>query len=435
MAPTDKLLLTLKISTELDIVFARRRARQIAEVVGLGTSEQTRLATATSEVARNAFRFAGGGTLKFWLDNKEKPYMVAATITDHGSGIDNISEILSGPSKRLGIRSARRLVDVFDVSTGGQGTTITLKMTVPDRSEAFSDSEVKELIGSASGLVNENAADEVYAQNQELASAMDQLRREHEELEKSINRETVLRSARDKAIEAANEKTRFLSTVSHEVRTPLASVMGVLELLAHGSSETERELAQKGFEESRRLLRIVNNLLDASKLGAGSVKLVNSKLAIKALLGDVVQLWLPEATKNNVFISSRCAADVPEYVYGDELRLRQILSNLVSNAVKFTADGQVQVACELLNQPNTGCDLIRFTVEDTGIGMSDEQQESLFQPFIQAEDSTKRINGGVGLGLSICKYLIDLMGGRIWVQSCPGRGSRFWCDIPFSQAE
>jgi signal transduction histidine kinase len=230
---------------------------------------------------------------------------------------------------------------------------------------------------------------------------------------------------------ALQSKSRFLATVSHEVRTPLSGVMGLIELIAKTSAEEDiRQMSTIAFASSQRLLQILNDLLDASKLQAGKILLEYRNFAIRPVIGDAVQLVKREADEKHIAVSSVVASDVPELVCGDELRVRQILFNLIFNAVKFTDNGEVKIEVILRNMTPAVTDL-RFTVRDTGIGISDDQRQKLFTPFEQLQSSTSRIYGGTGLGLSICQNLIELMHGEIGVESEPGKGSTFWFHIPF----
>lgn len=233
---------------------------------------------------------------------------------------------------------------------------------------------------------------------------------------------------------ALQAKSRFLSTVSHEVRTPMAGVIGLVELIKHTTSEAEtRTMAEAAYESSKRLLQILNDLLEASKLQAAKITLENRDFALRPLLNQLVQLVKPEVEKKQLTIHHRVSEEIPELVCGDELRLRQVLLNLLFNAVKFTDAGEISVLAELVTADN-GSLRLKLAVTDTGIGISEEQQQQLFQPFVQANDSIARHYGGTGLGLSICRDLVELMGGRIGVDSIPQQGSTFWCEIPFEEA-
>jgi PAS domain S-box-containing protein len=240
-----------------------------------------------------------------------------------------------------------------------------------------------------------------------------------------------LQKSRDDAIAATEAQSRFLSTVSHEVRTPMAGVIGLVEIMNESAPNEEFQMySQTALDSCKRLLQILNNLLDAAKLQANSVTMENRYFAVRPLIGDVVQLATPEASKKHIALEAHVAPDIAEFVCGDEYRVRQILQNLVFNAVKFTEIGKVSISVELQKSSAAG-QTLKFSVADTGIGISEEQQKKLFRPFVQAEDSTTRIYGGTGLGLSICRNLTELMGGKIGVASYPGEGSTFWFEIPF----
>lgn len=253
-----------------------------------------------------------------------------------------------------------------------------------------------------------------------------------EELEHLVTERTAeLRHAHDEAVSANEAKSRFLSTVSHEVRTPIAGVIGLIELLVVSSQdEDSRLLAKTALDSSKRLLQILNDLLEASKLQSGKVQLELRPFPVRPIIGDVVQLVRAEANKKNLLVTSRVAEDVPQLICGDELRLRQILLNLAFNAVKFTLHGSVHLEVNVIKALPTRTRL-RFSVQDTGIGISPEQKTKLFEPFMQAESSTSRVFGGTGLGLSICKTLVELMKGEIEVDSEIGKGATFSAIIEF----
>jgi signal transduction histidine kinase len=238
---------------------------------------------------------------------------------------------------------------------------------------------------------------------------------------------------RTKELTAALEaKSRFLSTLSHEVRTPMAGVIGVVELIQVNSKQDENihELAKVAFDSCKRLLQILNDMLDASKLQAGALQLESRRFAVRPVIGDLVQLTIPETHRKGLEIISNVDADVPDTVCGDELRVRQVLQNLVFNAVKFTHQGKVSIHV-LVERHKEKSTTLKFVVTDSGIGISAENQERIFEPFHQAEASTTRVYGGTGLGLSIARTLIELMGGQISLRSEPGKGSTFSVSIPF----
>lgn len=250
----------------------------------------------------------------------------------------------------------------------------------------------------------------------------------------SLSLESAI-TERTKQLTAALEaKSRFLSTVSHEVRTPMAGVIGLVELMLVESQNDETKfLATSALDSAKRLLHILNNLLDASKLEAGRVTLEKRWFSVRPVIEDVVHLARADANKKHLQLSYLVSDQVPEFVCGDELRLRQILTNLVFNAIKFTVRGEVSISADFLKKVNGQVDL-RFEVHDTGIGIAPEQKEELFEPFTQADDSTTRVFGGTGLGLSISKNLVTMMNGTIGVESTPGVGSTFWVELPYGEA-
>lgn len=265
----------------------------------------------------------------------------------------------------------------------------------------------------------------------------------NEEMELMVKERTAqLQVARDQAVaakstaeEALETKSRFISTISHEVRTPMTGIIGLAEVLCIQDLGDENNTCMQAiFESSKRLLQLLNNVLDAAKLETGKVTLEHRRFPIQVVLGDVRQLIRPEASKKNLEISGICDADIPEIVFGDEFRLRQILLNLAFNAVKFTNTGRVDISARLARKTEKQV-VVRFEVLDTGRGLTKEQISRLFQPFEQAEVSVARINGGSGLGLSICKDLVSLMGGTIGVDSKPDSGSMFWFEIAFDLSE
>jgi PAS domain S-box-containing protein len=232
--------------------------------------------------------------------------------------------------------------------------------------------------------------------------------------------------------QALEVKSRFLSTISHEVRTPMAAIIGMTELLnTEDLGEDNNNVVQNIFDSSKRLLQLLNNLLESARMEAGELSLENRDFPIRVILGDVRQMVIRNASAKGLKLIGTCDSHVPEVVCGDELKVRQVLLNLVHNAVKFTEQGEVNLSAEVTHRGANTVN-IQFSVKDTGIGIKAEDREKLFKPFSQAEDSTKRIYGGSGLGLNISKQLVELMGGTLNFESEYEKGSRFWCDIPFS---
>ena len=239
--------------------------------------------------------------------------------------------------------------------------------------------------------------------------------------------EVALLRAKEAAVAANRAKGEFLAIVSHEIRNPVSGVIGIASLLEDTPLTTEqRDYVNLIRTSGDSLLFLLNDILDFSKIEAGKIELENAPFSPRTCVQDVVAFFAPKAAASRLSLEHRIAPDVPPTVIGDVYRLRQILINLVGNAIKFTRLGGVTVLVEAEPCPaDAGRVRLHFTVVDTGIGISAEQARALFQPFAQADASTARNYGGTGLGLIICKRLTELMGGTIAVESTPGLGSRF----------
>jgi PAS domain S-box-containing protein len=241
--------------------------------------------------------------------------------------------------------------------------------------------------------------------------------------------EEALIEAREQAIESSRLKSEFLASMSHEIRTPMNGVTGMLELLLEEAlTEQQRKRVSVALGSAQALLTIINDILDLSKIEAGKLDLAPEWTDVRGLIDDVVGLLRPLAAEKGLHVDGVCAADVPARVLADGGRLRQILLNLAGNAVKFTDEGRVSVGASIVTATR---DRVRLqcSVADTGIGIPTDQIPRVFDQFTQLEGAATRRAGGSGLGLSICRKLIDLMGGTIHVSSQPGQGSRFWFDI------
>ncbi len=469
----SKTLLSLQIKTEADVVLARRRARQIAFLLGFEPHDLTRISTAVSEITRNAFIHAKGGRLEFGIADSARPYSLVVTLQDRGPGFDKIDEIMNGRSENLGLVGARRLVDQFIIeNVDGGGARVQLEKEMKLRIKPFSDSELNELANSLTKIVSLNPIDEVHQQNQELLSALDQLSQKQQELdllnsqlaeknkhlsevnsqisvlndsleEKVQSRTSELQqlnaellTARDEAILANKLKSQFVANISHEIRTPMSGILSSTELVLDSSnlSTDDQELVRMAHDSARGLMGIINDLLDFAKLEAGRPRLEESNFYFASVMDEVVETVSGAAKKKELQLSESMDEALSAKLFvGDHVLIKRCLVNLAHNAVKFTPTGEVKIEFKVVDQkPDVW--QVRGIVTDSGIGIDDADKKRLFQPFVQADGTNTRRYGGTGLGLSISSGYISLMGGQMGFESKKDQGSQFWFTIPVKLA-
>lgn len=436
---------SISVHFEYDLVAARRRARQIAALLGFGDQEQTRIATVTSEIARNALRYGGGGRVEFGIESANGTQTLTLTVTDRGAGISNLDEILAGryASKTgmgIGILGARRLMDDVQINTAsGKGTTVTLRKRLENAGVDLSPAGLQRLSDELAKQRPESPLEEIQQQNAELLHALSELNARRDEQER-LNQELedtnrgvlALYAELDEKAESLRRsdqvKTQFLSDMSHEFRTPVNSILALTRLLEESNLDADARkqlgLIRRAAED---LESLVSDLLDLAKIEAGKIDVRAAEFEIANLFSALRGMLRPLFLNRAVVLTFEDTEGLPP-MFSDEGKVSQILRNFISNAFKFTEAGEVRVSAMLESTGET----IRFCVTDTGIGIAAEDQQRIFEEFTQVDHPLQKKQKGTGLGLPLTRKLATLLGGTVGVRSTPGVGSTFWAEIPVS---
>ncbi|MEV6305018.1 sensor histidine kinase [Actinoplanes sp. NPDC051861] len=439
-------LMSMRLRVEQDIFVVRQLGREVARAVGLETQDQTRMATALSEVGR--VLLAGGQDAD-----------VAFTVVPYGVPTLQVSMAHPAPGEagRLAeqLQQVGRLVDTMEVDDGGSGTVVRMARRLPPGAPPLTPARMDEIRTGLAQHVPGSPLDELAVQNQQLIAALDEVRAQRDDLARlnaeleetnrgvmalyhqlseeleETNRGVVALYAEldEKSVQlraASEAKSRFLANVSHELRAPVTAIIGLGRLLTDSGSDdlTEEQDRQVGLirTSATDLLTLVNGLLDLAKAEAGRIEPNWSDVDLRAMFGQLRGTLRPLATRPEVdFIVEEPA--VPG-IRSDEVLLAQVLRNLLTNALKFTEDGSVRLSVR-----STGGD-VEFVVADTGTGIPPELHERIFEEFYQVPGSKPVSGRGTGLGLPYARRLAGILGGGLRVDSEPGSGSTFTLQLP-----
>jgi signal transduction histidine kinase len=432
-------LLTTDISVEGDVVFARQRAREISATLGFDAQEQTRIATALSEIARNALQHGGRGSVRFELEEQGGTADLVLTVSDSGPGVRDVDALLAGRSNGAGagLVAARKLMDGFEMkSEPGKGTVVRMRKR-PRRGAGPVTAEQRSAIHEQLRQ-KPNAGGEERGDERALAQTLLELEQAQRELE-FLNRELdetnrgvmVLYNELEEQAEALRRsqaaKNQFFSEMNHEVRTPINSILNLAELLLNGSlaKPLPQQETALGYirKAAQHMSELIDDLLELSKSEAGKLVVRPSKFTVESVFGGLRGMFRPLHTREEVRLVFGDVSGLPE-LYTDEGKVSQILRNFISNALKFTEKGSVKVSAELQGE------IVVFAVTDTGIGIHPSQHDVLFTPFTQIDNPHQKRVKGTGLGLSLTRALSELLGGKVTVESELGMGSTFRAYIP-----
>jgi signal transduction histidine kinase/CheY-like chemotaxis protein len=429
------------LANERDVVSARQRARSVAAALGFDHHDQIRIATAVSEIARNAFRYARGGAVTFEVDPEEHIFRIA--VTDQGGGIPHLDKVMGGSYRSttgmgMGILGTKRLMDEFSIDSTRIGTSVHFGKRLPGQTGTLDKNGLQKISAEVARQNPAAPIDELQTQNRELLRTLNELRERKEELVQinaelqDTNRGVValyaeLDERADYLRRASELKSSFLSNMSHEFRTPLNSMLALTRMLLDrmdGELSSEQDQQIRFIQRSaKELAEMVDDLLDLAKVEAGRLEVKPKAFEVADLFGalrGMLKPLLAESSLNLVF-------EIPEELapmYTDEQKVSQILRNFISNAIKFTQRGEVRVSARAVGS------FIEFSVTDTGIGISESDQRIIFEEFAQIESSMQRRVKGTGLGLPLSRKLAELLGGSVEVKSTVGSGSTFSLAVP-----
>jgi len=438
-------ILNVALDSDQDVVVVRQRARQVSELLGFSQQDQVRIATAVSEIARAACHQGSDGRAAFLLGrNFGRQYLEVTINPGTGERRSATPAARDGGFSRtlpeLALISAHRLMDSCEVEPeDGMVTAVTMRKALPPQA-VVDAARLAEISTRLAGSPVSNTLQELQLQNHELLGTLAELRERQEDL-LSLTREledtnrgivALYAEIEDKAerLRKADEmKSRFLSNTSHELRTPLSSIRALAQLLLDrmdGELTTEQERQVQFIAKAANdLSELVNDLLDLAKIEAGKVEVQLAPVVVDNLFRALKGMMRPLVDEGRVELIFE-PSDFNEPFDSDEGKISQVLRNFISNALKFTERGAVRVSATYDAQADT----IAFAVRDTGIGISPENLQLIFEEFSQIEHPLQRRSKGTGLGLPLCRKLADLLQGRVDVASTVGEGSTFTLTLP-----
>jgi len=435
-----------RICVEQDVFTVRQLAREVARALGLETQDQTRIATALSEVGRLVVASGQDAEVVFIAEAVQVPTLWV-----------EMHHPVPGDAARIGpqLDQVGRLVDTMEVGDGATGTTVRMSRRLPPNAPPLTANRMDEIRAGLAAHVPGTPFDELAVQNQQLIAALDEVRAQRDDLARlnaeleetnrgvmalyhqlsdeleETNRGVVALYAEldEKSVQlraASEAKSRFLANVSHELRAPVTGIIGLGRLLTDDASDRLTEDQARQIELIRGsaadLLALVNDLLDLAKAEAGRIEPNWSEVDLKAVFGQLRGTLRPLATRPEVeFVVEEPAV---ARLRSDEVLLAQVLRNLLTNALKFTAAGSVRLSVDKVD------DDVEFTVADTGSGIPAELHERIFEEFYQVPGSKPLAGKGTGLGLPYARRLVGILGGALRVSSTPGSGSVFTVRLP-----
>jgi signal transduction histidine kinase/CheY-like chemotaxis protein len=438
-------ILAIEVREDRDVVLARQRARQAAECLGFDLQDQTRVATAVSEVARDVFQASATARIEILIEDGDPSASLSVRVRDPIRGAADLQAALDGRSapaegSAMGLIGARKLVDRFAIEPApGGGAVVQMAKALPRKHAAITPTFAARVAEKLAGQSPGEPLEVLRQQNEELLRALVELRSREGELAQlngeleETNRGVVALYAeldeRANSLKKASElKSRFLSNVSHEFRSPLNSILSLARFLLDrtdgdltGEQERQVSLIRKAAEG---LSGLVNDLLDLAKVEAGKIVVRPETFAVADLFGTLRGMIRPLLDRDSVALVFEEPVGIPP-MWTDEGKVAQILRNFLSNAVKYTEQGEIRVTAK-----RGDGDTVIFSVSDTGLGIAPEDRERIFEEFAQVEGPHQKRIRGTGLGLPLSRKLAELLGGGVLLESEPGVGSTFTLVVP-----